>query len=125
MERSLRVGMQGMLGIVIVLMGLVILWNLRLLEFGELMRTVVYSMPLLMFFFQLFFTDRYAFFDLFVKRGLSLLATILLLTPVLSAWSCLSWAASISPGPSPGSMPSPSCRSRSYSRPCTEGWGRG
>ncbi len=79
-ERSLRVGMQGMLGIVIVLMGLVILWNLRLVEFGELFRTVVYSMPLLMFFFQLFFTDRYAFFDLFVKRGLSLLAAILLLT---------------------------------------------
>ena len=98
MERSLRVGMQGMLGIVIVLMGLVILWNLRLLEFGELMRTVVYSMPLLMFFFQLFFTDRYAFFDLFVKRGLSLLATILLLTlyfslvlPVLGGFD-FAWA---------------------------------
>ena len=78
-ERS-RVGMQRMFGILMVLMGLVILWNLRLLEVGELMRTVVYSTPLLMCFGQAFFTDRYAFFDLFVKRGLSLLAAILLLT---------------------------------------------
>ena len=79
-ERSLRIGMQGMFGILIVLMGFVILMNLGVVPFGELMRTVLHSSPLLFCLGSVYLTDRYTFFDLFIKRGLSLLVAILLLT---------------------------------------------
>ena len=66
------------------LMVLVILSNLGVVRLGELMRTVVYSMPLLSCIGFAYLTDRYTFFDLFIKRGLSLLLTILVLTTYFS-----------------------------------------
>ena len=44
------------------------------------MRTVLHSSPLLFCLGSVYLTDRYTFFDLFIKRGLSLLVAILLLT---------------------------------------------
>ena len=58
--------------------------NLGVVRLGELMRTVVYSLPLLSCFGFTYLTDRYTFFDLFIKRGLSLLLTILVLTTYFS-----------------------------------------
>ena len=83
-ERTSRIGMRGMFGIMIGLMVLTILSNLRVVRLGELMRTMVYSLPLLSCFASTYLTDRYTFFDLFIKRGLSLLLTILVLTTYFS-----------------------------------------
>ena len=83
-ERTSRIGMRGMFGIMIGLMVLTILSNLRVVKLGELMRTMVYSLPLLSCFASTYLTDRYTFFDLFIKRGLSLLLTILVLTTYFS-----------------------------------------
>ena len=83
-ERTSRIGIRGMLGIMIGLMVLTSLSNLGVVRFGELMRTVVYSLPLLSCFGFTYLTDRYTFFDLFIKRGLSLLLTILVLTTYFS-----------------------------------------
>ena len=83
-ERSSRIGMRGMFGSMVGLMVLTSLSNLGVVRLGELMRTVVYSLPLLSCFGFTYLTDRYTFFDLFIKRGLSLLLTILVLTTYFS-----------------------------------------
>ena len=98
-ERTRRVGMRGILAGIIGLMGVVILGNLGVIQLGRLLQTIVYSTPLLACFGSIYLTDRYTFFDLFIKRGLSLLLTVVVLTlyfaftlPVL-ALAEFAWAA--------------------------------
>ena len=83
-QRTSPIGMRGMFGIMIGLMVLAVLRSLGVVRFGELMRTVLYSLPLLSCFGFTYLTDRYTFFDLIIKRGLSLLLTILVLTTYFS-----------------------------------------
>ena len=98
-DRTRRVGMRGILAGTIALMGVVILGNLGVIQFGRLLQTLVYATPLLACFSSVYLTDRFTFVDLFLKRGLSLLLTIVVLTvyfalvlPVL-ALTELAWAA--------------------------------
>ncbi len=79
-ERTRRLGMRGLIVLMFGLSAFVILGNLGMLRFGGLLQTVMYSMPLLVCFGSVYLTDRYTFFDLFIKRGLCLLLTILVLT---------------------------------------------
>ena len=83
-ERKTRIGMRWMLVTSIGLMGLVILGNLRVIGYGELLQMAVYSTPLLTCVGSVFLMHRYVFFDLFIKRGLSLLLTLLVLTAYFS-----------------------------------------
>ena len=66
------------------LSAVIVLGNMGVIRFDGLLRTVLYSTPLLVCFGSIFLTDRYTFFDLFIKRGLCLLLTILVLTTYLA-----------------------------------------
>jgi len=50
------------------------------MRFPDLLRLVLPSLPLVFLFVGTYFRNRFAFFDLLIKRGLSLLLTIVLLT---------------------------------------------
>ena len=63
------------------LMGIpIILINLGWLRFGELMEVGLRSLPLAFLFAGTYFGNRFEFFDVFIKRGLALLVSIILLT---------------------------------------------
>ena len=83
-HRASRIGVWGMSGLMVGLGVFIILLNLGLVEAGEPIRTGLYSTPLLFCVASAYVGDRYTFFDLFIKRGLSLLLTILVLTTYLS-----------------------------------------
>ena len=83
-ERTRRLGMRGIIVVMIGLSAVIVLGNMGVIRFDGLLRTVLYSTPLLVCFGSVYLTDRYTFFDLFIKRGLCLLLTILVLTTYLA-----------------------------------------
>lgn len=72
--------MLGLFGLLIVMFALVILGNLRLIPFLTLLDLGSRSLPLMFLFVGTYFGNRYEFYDLFVKRGLALIATVAVLT---------------------------------------------
>jgi signal transduction histidine kinase len=79
-ERSSRRWWLGLF-ISLFLMGLpIILINLGWLGFGELVEVGLRSLPLAFLFAGTYFGNRFEFFDVFIKRGLALLVSIILLT---------------------------------------------
>ena len=86
-ERSVRRWMIGLFGLMIVVTALITLVHFARSGDGDrphLLEFVASCMPMLFMFTAVYHEDRFQFFDLFIKRGLSLLFTILLLTGVFA-----------------------------------------
>ncbi len=83
-ERTRRIGMRSLIAVMIGFSAVVVMGNMGVIRFEGLLRTAMYSIPLLICFGTVYLTDRYTFFDLFIKRGLCLLLTILVLTTYLA-----------------------------------------
>jgi hypothetical protein len=79
-ERSARRWMVGLYVFMIPLCVAIIVSNVLGASFGHVIRVVGSSMPLAFVFAGTYFDQRFVFIDVFFKRGLSLLLTIVLLT---------------------------------------------
>ena len=94
-SRRLMIVLIALVGILCLPM---ILADVGWMRFPDILRVVLPSLPLAFLFVGTYFRNRFAFFDLFIKRGLYLLLTIVLLTaffglvlPRLDRFN-LSWA---------------------------------
>lgn len=84
-ERSSRRWMLGLFGAMAVLFGALLASNIGLFEMSEVLDELfLRPLPLVFLFIGTYYEDRFDFFDLFIKRGLSLLLTIILLTAVFA-----------------------------------------
>ncbi len=98
-ERNIRRVWLGLFSLLF-LMGLPIIFtNVGWIPMTELLRLVMQSLPLLFLFAGTYFENRFEFFDLFVKRGMAFLITLVFLTfyfavvPPRLARLPLAWAA--------------------------------
>jgi len=81
-ERASRRWMLGLFAFVVVAFLPMTFWQVTRDRMGDVLDVVGRSMPLAFLFVGTYYESRFEFFDLMVKRGLSLLATIVL----LAAW---------------------------------------
>jgi signal transduction histidine kinase len=79
-ERSGRRWMTGLYLLMLALVALIVVAHILRYPFAEVLSFVGSSMPLIFMFTATFHENRFEFFDLFIKRGLLVLATIVLLT---------------------------------------------
>ena len=76
--------MRGLYGVLVVMFVLIIVSNLREVPFTRLFDVGTRSLPLMFLFVSTYFGSRYEFYDLFVKRGLALMAMVAALTLYLA-----------------------------------------